>query len=444
MTLFGSSNNDFSKRIQNVANALLIVGFLVTIGLPFLGVFRADVSDEIEKAEGRKAAAFPEIKLKQSGFISRPDSRSLKKFPHEFEKWFNDRIGFRRRLIQVFQVARYYGWTPNQLSKMAVHSGAAAEGLIRHLGSEAGSGTGPSRVLVGRDGWLFYDGDDAIEDYRGTNLFSEAELARWKQVLTERRDWLAKRGIRYVFVVAPNKPAIYSEYLPRSINRVTEQTRLGQLADYLARESDLTFINLTDAILQAKTERRVFHKTDTHWNAYGAFAGYRELMKPIQAWFAEVKVPALDDYELVTCDCDISNVRNVSPWVKMDLAVMLASPIPYREEVIDLVPRREELRAPIQFHGTLRSDDERVRRQTFAHGQIPRAFVLHDSFMMALSVYLTPNFRDVTYKWTNEFPAEEIEQARPVLVIQELVQRRLMNHEPQNPPRVTEELRSQE
>ncbi len=184
MTLFPSSQNDSCKRIQKVANALLIVGFLITIGVPFFGVFRGNVSQEIEKAEGRKAAAFPEIQLKQLGPISRPDSRSLKKFPHEFEKWFNDRIGFRRRLIQVFQVARYYGWTPSRLSKTA-RSGAAAEGLIRHLGSETGNGSGQPRVLIGRDGWLFYESDDAIDDFRGTNLFSEAELAQWKQVLTE-------------------------------------------------------------------------------------------------------------------------------------------------------------------------------------------------------------------------------------------------------------------
>ena len=434
MTLFAPSDNNRSTRIQKAANAVLIFGFLVTIGVPFLGVFRGDVSREIETAEGRKAAAFPEIKLKQSGPISRPDSRSLKKFPHEFEKWFNDRMGFRRRLIQVYQVARYYGWTPSRLSKAAIHSGAAAEGLIRHLASDAGSGSGQPRVLIGRDGWLFYDGEDAIEDHRGTNLFSEKELARWKQILTERRDWLANRGIRYVFVIAPNKPAIYPEYMPRSINRVTEQSRLQQLTDYLARESDLTFINLREPILQAKSAHRVFHKTDTHWNAYGAFIGYQELMKPIKSWFPEVQIPSIDDYELVVHDCDISNVRDVSPWVKMDLAVMLASPIPYREEVIDLVPRREELKAPIQFRGTPHNDAERLRRQKFAHGQISNVFVLHDSFMMALSAFLTPNFREVTYKWTNEFPAEEIEKARPVLVIQQLVQRRLMNHEPQNPP----------
>ena len=64
--------------------------------------------------------------------------------------------------------------------------------------------------------------------------------------------------------------------------------------------------------------------------------------------------------------------------------------------------------------------------------------------MMALAPFLTPNCQDVTYKWTDEFPAEEIEKARPVLVIQQLVQRRLMNHEPQNPPLVTTELRSKE
>ena len=177
-----------------------------------------------------------------------------------------------------------------------------------------------------------------------------------------------------MFVVAPNKPALYPEYMPRSINRVTEQSRLQQLTDYLARESDLTFINLRNRSSTRKPKHRVFHKTDTHWNAYGAFTGYQELMKPIQAWFPEVKVPTLDDYELATHDCDLANVRDVSPWVKMDLAVMLASPIPYREEVMDLVPRREELKSARSNSGTApHNDAERTRRQKFAHGQIPKS-----------------------------------------------------------------------
>lgn len=436
------SRTSANRVIARGFNYLIIGGFLLGLAIPFLGLFRGNVSEEIEKAEGRPAAAFPQMEIKTSGFVSRPDSRSIKEFPKQFEKWLNDRIGFRKQLIQVYQAARYYGWTPNLLSKSHSGGGKAAMGVFGHLNSGAAVASGQDRVLIGRDGWLFYQTDSVINDYRGTNLFSEKELAQWNNVLTERRDWLAKRGIHYVFIVAPNKHSIYPEYMPRSVNRVSTESRLSQLADYMARESDVPFISLLEPMLAAKPQQRLFHKTDTHWNAFGAFIGAQEILTSLKKWFPTVHVPTVDDYEVVVHDCDMENVKSVAPWVKMDLAVMQGSPIPHREQVIDLVPRRQELRVPVQFQGEPQSKGDRTQQQTLERGQISKVYVIHDSYMMALAPFLAPNFREVTYQWRDKFPAEEIEAARPVLVIQQLVQRRLMSYEPKNPPQVTEELRS--
>lgn len=411
------------RRVLVVFDMLLILGFLFGLYLPFQGVFRGSGARYIEETEGRKAAAFPEMKFKGDGLIRRPDTRSLKAFPGQFEKWFNDRIGFRRQLIQAFQVARYYGWTPGLLS--------TSQRGPSHSGKEG--------VLVGQEGWLFYRSDAALADFRGTDPFTEAELAQWKQVLTERRDWLARRGIRYLFVLVPNKSAIYPEYMPGSITRITEHSRLAQLADYLEANSDLEFVNLHHPILAAKSDSRVFHKTDTHWNACGALIGAREVLSHLQSSFPQITVPKKSDYEIVTRECDRATIKEVSSWVKMDLAVMLSSPLRQREEVIDLVPRREEYRVPVQIAGPPRSDEERIQHRTSDHGGLSKAYVIHDSCMMAMAPFLAPHFQEVTYHWTDDFPAEEIERSRPVLVIQEMVQRRLMTHEPENPRRVTGE-----
>lgn len=431
-----------NKIIKRMCNYLIILGFLLGLAFPFLGLFQEDVSQEIEKNEGRPAAVFPQIEMKTSSIIPRPSTGSIKDFPKQFEKWLNDRIGFRKQLIQVYQTARYYGWTPSLLSKSLSKRGKAATGVIGHTSNTTAIASGQDRVLIGREGWLFYQSDSVIDDYRGTNLFSEQELAQWKKILTERRDWLAKRGIRYVFVVAPNKNAIYPEFMPRSINRVSTRSRLSQLADYMARESDVTFINLLEPMLAAKPQQRLFHKTDTHWNAYGALIGAQEILRLLKTWFPEVHVPTIDDYEVVIHDCDIESVKSVAPWIKMDLAVMQGSPIPHREQVIDLVPRRQELQVPVQLQGEPQSKKDQTQQQTSDKGQVSNVYVIHDSYMMALAPFLAPNFREVTYQWRDEFPAEEIEKKRPVLVIQQVVQRRLMTLEPTNPPRVTDELRS--
>ncbi len=423
-------------------DCLLIGGFLLGMILSFGGVFQSDVGKKIELAEGRKAAAFPEVHYAGNAWIRRPDSRSIKLFPGLFEKWFNDHIGFRPQLIQMFQVARYYGWVPHLLSQSPKQARSASTGVMGYLNQGGTTTAGHAQVLVGREGWLFYRTDAVIDDYRGTDLFTTSELARWKQVLTERKNWLAKRGIRYVFVIAPNKHSVYAEFMPRSINRVSEHSRLEQLADYLKDETDLTFINLLEPLMAAKSQRRVFHKTDTHWNAFGAYIGSQEILNPLQTWFPKLHPPALGDYQIATSDCDIISAQLVSPWIKMDLAVILGSPIPFREEVIDLVPRRKDLMVPVQLSCPPKSDIERIQHGGSKYGEIENAFILHDSYMMALAPFLAPHFREVTYHWTDDFPAEAIDKARPQLVIQEIVQRHLMTIDPANPGLVTEELKA--
>ncbi len=412
------------RRVVAIFDGLLILAFLLGLYLPFQGVFRGELAKQIEENEGRKASAFPEMKFKGNGLIRRPDTRSLKAFPGQFEKWFNDRIGFRKQLIQAFQVARYYGWTPGLLS-------TSPQGSIR---------SGKEGVLIGRDGWLFYRSDAALHDYRGTDLFTDAELAEWKKVLTERQRWLAKRGVRYVFVIVPEKHSIYPDSMPGSITRVTTDSRLKQLEEYLNRHSDIEFLNLSEPLLEAKADYRVFHKTDTHWNAYGALIGARELLTNLSTWYPQITVPETSDYKVAIHNCDVTSIKDISPWVKMDLAVMLSSPIPQREEVIDFVPRREEYQVPVQFQGPPRSDSERIQHRTWDRGELSKVYIIHDSCMMALAPFLAPHIQDATYHWTDDFPAEAIERARPVLVIQEMVQRRLMTHEPKNPRLVIEDL----
>jgi len=430
-----------AKELVNCGfNILLIGGFVIGLAVPFLGLFQGDVSQKIEQSEGRPAAAFPTFEMKGSGFFKRPATSSLKDFPRQFEKWLNDRIGLRRPLIQLYQFARYYHLTPGLLAKTPSRAGLTANAVTGHMSQGSLAVSGQDRVLIGRDGWLFFRTDDVIRNYRGTDLFSENELKRWRRVLTERRDWLAKRGIRYLLVIAPNKHSVYPEQMPRAIHRVSTNSRLVQLTAYMKRHSDVTVLNLLDPLVRSKSEQRVFHKTDTHWNAYGAFIGAQEILERLKAWYPDVCVPGVEDYDLVVHDCDTQTVKNVSPWIKMDLAAMLSSPIPYREKVIDLVPRRPSLSVPVQLPGIPRSQEDLVQKQTSEHGQIPSVFVLHDSYMMALAPFLAPHFRNVTYHWKNDFPAEEIKKARPVVVIQQLVERRLMDQKPGNPPLVTEEL----
>ena len=74
-------------------------------------------------------------------------------------------------------------------------------------------------------------------------------------------------------------------------------------------------------------------------------------------------------------------------------------------------------------------------------GEIPSAVLLRDSFGEGLLPYLAGHFQRADWVWTYDFPADLIEQVHPSLVIEQLVERKLMVLDPVNPPVVEREAR---
>ena len=183
-----------NHKIRVIEAWLLAVLFFVAITLPLTGLWlRWHVMTEQE--ENRRLAVFPAISASRAALFS---------FPEKFTAYFNDNFGFRPTLIH---------W--QALAKLKL------------------LGTSTSRlVMVGKDGWLFLSVEYSD---RGKHLIPRStnrQLEDWKLLLEGRRDWLARRGIRYVFTIFPRKEVIYPEFLPDNF-KPEEQSRLDQLSAYL-------------------------------------------------------------------------------------------------------------------------------------------------------------------------------------------------------------------
>ena len=80
----------------------------------------------------------------------------------------------------------------------------------------------------------------------------------------------ASKGARFLFAPAPDKNTIYPEKMPARYIR-NENTDLDRLfAELSARGLDDIFIDLRPILTDAKNERLVYHRRDTHWNQDGA------------------------------------------------------------------------------------------------------------------------------------------------------------------------------
>lgn len=387
-----------------VPQRLLIAAFVLLISSPGMGLLLQGTHRLDDLSEKRRLASFPEWEWSQ---------RSLRSFPVRFDAYFQDHFAGRRQLIRWNSLVgvRWLGMTPTSL---ATQQGAQLVGE-----KLAGAST---NVVAGKQGWLFFTGSRVIDDYRCVTPFTRDQLAAWAETLAARRRWLESQGIQFLLVVAPNKHTIYPEQLPRSINRLRDQSRLDQLLAELARQPGFPVLDLREPLRQAKRTERCYHVTDTHWNDYGAWIAYTEIMRALAHGRPELQPWERARFDL--CKADRPGG---------DLAIMLGLQDLVREEWYDMVPR-----GPRSATIEPQSSDQPERLVTVHPVRsLPRAVVFRDSYFGAVQPFFSEHFSRAVYSWTYDFEADLIEQERPQIVVQEILERSFMGLDPENPPQVS-------
>lgn len=314
--------------------------------------------------------------------------RALADFPRRYEAFFGDTFGLRDVLLRWNSIEQWLwlGVSPSDLMEPAA------------------------------DGWCFLRRDSRAA-HRGLLPFRAEELDDWVRRLCERRDLLAARGIRYLFVICPNKETIYPERAPASW-RPLGPTRLEQLARRLESEPDAPFLDLRPALRAERARDRhgdwVYTRSGTHWNGRGAYAAQRAIVERLQRDFPELEcVPR-------------ERCREVAA---QDTSESLASQL----YVDDLVPQfryglePSERRYQILLSSTHRSGAKLVTKKDV---DAPRLLWLHDSFGPYLDELLCESFAFVQAHWTDEFPLDALREAEPDVVLETYVERVLQSEEP--------------
>jgi hypothetical protein len=219
------NENLSSKTVRTTAEWLTILLFLALAALPTL-----DMVCHLDRApaplENRTPATWPR-------FESLAEIRS---FINGVECYFNDHFGFRNQLVS---------WNNHWKGRLF------ADASTRD-------------ALVGRDGWLYFWGSRMLAHWNREEVMSEADLARWQQLLEWKRDWLAARGIRYIFVVPPDKQSIYPEHLPQWMPPSAKPSKTQQLTEYMRTHSSVRVLDLRPSLLEARKLRPCYFSTDSH------------------------------------------------------------------------------------------------------------------------------------------------------------------------------------
>jgi alginate O-acetyltransferase complex protein AlgJ len=356
-------------------NRLLVLLFLAAISLP-LAANLAGVDGADPGAENRELAPFPRVDGSR---------QSIAGFAANLSRWFDDHFGFRSVLV------RWYG--ESRLFVLGVSPSAA--------------------VVKADDGWFFYGEDDAIEDYAQVAPMTPDALANWRAAVLDARDWLRRRGVEYVFTIAPDKHTIYGDQMPATVARVGDVSRADQLFTTL-QDTGLA-VDLRPSLFEAKSRERVYQHTDTHWNDRGALVAYQRIIAAVRARVPATPPPwTREDFEPVD--------RVVEGF---DLAGMMGLKRVLREVDLTLVPRRARRARVVEPAGAAPTAEEGRLVTVIDDPSLPRAVIFRDSFASRLVPFLSEHFSRAVYLWQNDFDAQAVEQERPDVVIQEIVGRHL-------------------
>jgi len=373
--------------LRRVSNIAINLGFALLICLPLVRFSAASWTDPLEK---RVSAPLPD----------RPTSlATLKKFPAAFEAYYNDHFGLRGFLI----------------------------GLRNQIDYSVFKRSPTPRVLLGKHDWLFYTGDKSIEDYRGRQVLTEAELDSWYGALKERRDWLAAQGITYHFVIAPNKQSIYPEYMPAAVVRGAPGL-LDQLLGYLSRKGEASLVDdLRPALLAQKSGLSLYRPIDAHWTDYGAYLGYRTIAERIDAVrpgdLRILDLPQTSFAPDVMTFGDLADMMRFHPYpVPVPTSRYAGPALP-----CDVHDAADE--PALRWTEAARTQPDQAS-ECSVPGPATHAVVFHDSMMQAMRSYVASSFSHV--RFVSMAPSFSdiklyVGAEHPEMIIEERVERTLIN-----------------
>lgn len=373
---------------NSAKNKFLAIVFPTVVVLPLVQSFTG-LFPEGSLAENRRRTGFPDT------FPAR--KREVRPYIGKIESWWNDNFGFRSLMISTNSAYRLaaFGSAPNP------------------------------RVVIGKEGWLYLGniGDRELDMVTGHFSLNDADVGTWKTTLEHRHIWCEEHGISYRFFLGPNKSTIYPELHPQG-RHLERPARVGR---DLMKTIGLPALDLATSLEKEKENKPTYFREDTHWNDWGGFVAYQDIMKSV----------ALDKAMSDVIPLRPDNVRFEPSAHVGDLRGMLGMSDAKAETYEKATPQlgKDPSGAPPERKETAPDNTPGQSleiRNSFALNANARVFFSHDSFGYALRPWLTATFGHAHFQhlWPDALPVKELRMTRPQLVLQEIVERGVSSFKP--------------
>jgi hypothetical protein len=215
-----------------------ILAFLL-LAIPLVvGLIHPDTPSAILK-EGRRLAAAPDAPKTSGDWLA---------LPGRIDAYLRDHFGLRQVLIRAHK----------DLTKPLL-------------------GLGNDSVLIGRDGRMFYLGEETVRQSAGL-VFRDRRAADATDLIVRMNEALTARGIRFLVASPPNGATIYQDDLPRWAQNPGKPTEYDLIMANLAK-SGVRTVDLRPPVEEARAGGQVFYMHDTHWTPRGALAGFNAVVE---------------------------------------------------------------------------------------------------------------------------------------------------------------------
>ncbi len=348
-------------------NKLLLLGvFLLLITGPLVG------KKETDSLEKRDLASFPEFHIS-----------NIWKFFFGYQTYFEDHFAFRNEFL------RWNGLTRLHFFK---------------------SSPVPQKMEFGKDEWLFASGTNFIEFT--SKPFSQDELKLISLNLEIMTKWFADKKVKYYFACLPIKARIYPEKLTDLMSKQLEFSRLNQLYDYLKGNDKINFIDARYELIEGRKTRDTYIKSDTHWNTFGAYLGYRKIMQTMQKDFPDLVYYNLSDYRIDTVETQGGDLL---------MFMGLTEGIKFNNYKFNLLSGKEakSVTPPTGPKHNKRTYVSELQKSPNKY----KLFVVRDSYSEFLKLFTSNSFERVFYDWRPIPEISNIAAEKPDIVLHEMLER---------------------
>ena len=269
-------------------------------------------------------------------------------------------------------------------------------------------------VILGKDGWLFFrssddESDGTIGDFTGERTFSDNNLREIYERVNLMQDSASSSGADFVVMYAPNKSAIYHDYMPKEYEW-NPVSRADILMDYL-KKNGMNSFNPKSVLIEASNEYQTYYKYDTHWNQIGAYLSAKEVLHSFNIELAELAEVKMINEPLKYRYCATDDLANMVGMREMVFNDEL-NPQIYDETVIDWERMEDDLGKKNLYH----VHNDRVNNDD-------SLLLVCDSFGTSMIPVFSSVISDVYVTSRTGYKGDLLTELNPNYVVLEIVER---------------------